>query len=47
VGFGGFSGVDSAALPFLCRGGHAFTPKNLGPDQRVPVIARATSERLA
>jgi hypothetical protein len=36
--FRGFAGIDGAADP----SGHGFlTPKNNGPDHRVPVISRA------
>ena len=52
--FGGLSGVDGAAnrrfVPVLMGGPRflslCFRPKNSGPDQRVPVISRAISERL-
>ena len=37
--FGRFAGVDGATDSF------AHSPKNLGPDQRAPVIAVATFER--
>jgi hypothetical protein len=41
--FGGFTGVDGAAN----SSGHGFlTPKNRGPDHRVPVISRAILDRL-
>jgi hypothetical protein len=41
--FGGFAGIDSAANP----SGHGFrTPKNRGPDHRVPVISLAIFDRL-
>src|SRR5260221_13061742 len=39
---GGFAGVDGAA-PYRRRR-HAFKPKKRGPDQRVPVIRRATAD---
>ena len=35
---GGLAGVDGASAL------HGHSPKNLGPDQRAPVIARATSD---
>ena len=40
---GRFAGVDRAA-PRRRRRRHGFTPKNRGPDQRAPVIRRATSD---
>ncbi len=49
--FGGLAGVDGAAELGLDQAGQQETssvlrPKNRGPFQRVPVIVRATSERL-
>ena len=47
---GGLAGVDRAAELAGRRGAHALPlrrPKNSGPFQRVPVIARATADRLA
>jgi hypothetical protein len=55
--FGGLSRVDRAALDGLLVGSHwiffairvsdfFLVPKKSGPDQRVPVIRRAISERL-
>src|SRR6185369_895050 len=41
AGIYGAADLVHAALPFLC-----LRPKKAGPDQRVPVIARATSDRL-
>src|SRR5260221_13237094 len=40
---GGFAGVDRAA-PYRRPRRHAFKPKKRGPDQRVPVIRRATAD---
>ena len=40
---GGFAGVHGAAPDRRVRG-HGFTPKNRGPDQRAPVIRRATCD---
>jgi hypothetical protein len=41
--FRGFAGIDCAANP----SGHGFrTPKNRGPDHRVPVISRAIFDKL-
>ena len=43
--FGRFAGVDGAADPWFAHG-HAdrFKPKNRGPDQRAPVMARAIGD---
>jgi hypothetical protein len=41
--FGGFAGVDGAA-PYRRLRRHALRPKKRGPDQRAPVIRRATSD---
>src|SRR3954470_391241 len=38
-----FAGVDGAA-PYHSFAGHVFSPKKRGPDQRAPVIRRATSD---
>jgi hypothetical protein len=50
---GRHAGVDGASNRFGSPGLHRRTsddglsrPKNLGPDQRVPVMVKATSERL-
>src|SRR4051794_23407822 len=40
---GRFAGVDGAAS-YRGFAGHLFSPKKRGPDQRVPVIRRATSD---
>src|SRR4051794_999546 len=40
---GRFAGVDGAA-PWRGFTGHPFSPKKRGPDQRAPVIRRATSD---
>src|SRR4051794_8660380 len=40
---GRFTGVDSA-VPCRGFGCHPFSPKKRGPDQRAPVITRATSD---
>jgi hypothetical protein len=50
----GFSGIDRAPLaPFeylahfdFLAGWGAFSPKNNGPDQRVPVISRAITDSV-
>ena len=44
---GRIPGIDRTALSLRSHGAYAWSPKKRGPDQRVPVMARATSERLA
>src|SRR2546429_9962744 len=40
------NGFDCCALHGRCSDGGLSRPKNLGPDQRVPVMAKATLDRL-